>query len=255
MLQSLGHRKSYTTEELLPITYALAAGGLLIGAFLVVYQPQRYRVKQFSPDLIIEVIKLCNMRCVGCYSANRFTRETKFSDTELFQLAEQKKILPRDVLVQHLNACPPGQRVALRGGEPTLYPSLPNILRPFAARGIRFILETNGLWMLKDHCQILHEWSVLPYLEIKLSADPMHHTPQLLIAKALELLPYTALSFAITTRTREECLAFAKSMNIPMAATIYWQRMIDDVHALDVECNAVVQVDGRRIRDFACYEI
>ncbi|MBI2344282.1 MAG: EamA family transporter [Deltaproteobacteria bacterium] len=241
--------------ESFPETYVFAASGLFVGAFLVVYQPQRYHLKKFSPDLIIEIIKLCNMRVGGCYSENRFTRETTLSEDELLRLAEQRKILPQETLVQYLNACQPGQRVALRGGELTLYPALGKILRPFAERGVRFILETNGLWMLRDNGPKLHEWCTLPNLEIKLSTGPMHNTSLQLITKALEVVPRPALSFAITTLTQKECLTFAKNMHIPVAATIYWQRLVESVHALEVECDAVVQVDGRLIKDFACYEV
>lgn len=86
--------------------------------------------EQTLPHFVLEVNQVCNIRCKTCYK--RFTGETKSLaqiEDELDLIASRRRI----------------QTVSIMGGEPTLHPELPAVVRAVCARNLKATLVTNGL--------------------------------------------------------------------------------------------------------------
>jgi len=81
------------------------------------------------PHLVIEVNNRCNIRCTACYKSK--TGESK-PLPQILQEVDQALQL-RDLRV-----------ITLAGGEPTLHPELPEVIRAITARGVAVQLLTNG---------------------------------------------------------------------------------------------------------------
>ncbi len=82
------------------------------------------------PHGVIELTRECNLACRACYRA----KAAGFKP--LADILEEVAILERN---QRLHT------VSLAGGEPTLHPQLPEIVRSIKQRGLRVSLVTNGL--------------------------------------------------------------------------------------------------------------
>ncbi len=87
----------------------------------------------FSDNVIswLEPTKKCNMYCEGCYSANN-----PASHKTLDQIREDL-----DVFEKYRTT----QTVSIAGGEPLTHPLIEEIVRMVAERGLKPILNTNGL--------------------------------------------------------------------------------------------------------------
>ncbi len=86
-----------------------------------------------TPHVTIETNLTCNVRCRACYNVDRST------------VKPLRQVLDEVDLALRLRRA---DAVTLLGGEPTLHPELPEIVRHVAGRGVTPQLLTNGLRFL-----------------------------------------------------------------------------------------------------------
>ena len=127
----------------------------------------------FQPDLIIEVTGACNRACAGCYAPNVVAKDAS-------KVFEKRPELFIGILALNnaWNERRASSRVtAIRGGEPTLHPELPAILKKVATHSEYVYLETHGRWLIAE--------DFIPYIGllesirtngiiVKISFDKMH---------------------------------------------------------------------------------
>jgi hypothetical protein len=81
------------------------------------------------PHLVIEVNQMCNVSCASCYKHKRpSTKPAALVEEEIDLGARERRL----------------DMITLAGGEPTLHPDLPRIIRHIARKGIKVNLLTNG---------------------------------------------------------------------------------------------------------------
>lgn len=132
-------------------------------------------MKTFNPDLVIEVTSACNRACSGCYApnvvSNKAAGELMKLDSGLFlslQSLNQTLMFWDQELPQILS---------VRGGEPSLHPELPSILKSFKFFSDEIVVETHGRWLLaknRSSYEELIQVSLDCKIIIKLSYDSMH---------------------------------------------------------------------------------
>jgi len=127
----------------------------------------------FQPDLIVEVTGACNRACVGCYAPNVVAKDAA-------SVYEKRPELFIGVVALNntWNELRVFSRVtAIRGGEPTLHPELPAILKKVVKHSEQVFLETHGRWLMAE--------DFIPYMGllesiktngiiVKISFDKMH---------------------------------------------------------------------------------
>lgn len=85
--------------------------------------------EQSAPNVSLEIVDACNVRCQHCYKRLGGGRKTLAEIRA--DLADAKRLRPLHT-------------VSLSGGEPTLHPDLPAIVRMIKEQGIGVFLLTNG---------------------------------------------------------------------------------------------------------------
>lgn len=96
-------------------------------------------VFQFQ-TVYLELTTACDNHCAGC--GNVFTDRNAPAPANFLSLESLRVILTQ---IQ-----PVTQRIILTGGEPTLHPDFPTILKLLSERGVSFSLFTNGRWRTPD---------------------------------------------------------------------------------------------------------
>jgi|GEM_PF-790661 len=157
-------------------------------------------MNSFEPDLIIEVTNLCDRQCHGCYAPNTINPDgAEFLDSLGLNSAVKK--LPPSYR-GNLN------KVAIRGGEPSLHPNIGPLLSQIASelklkRGALHF-ETHGRWNQET------EEKLLPYLQdlgvvVKVSFDSMHEVKNEDLESRLSWLKKNDVAFkiAVTELTAE----------------------------------------------------
>lgn len=132
-------------------------------------------MKTFKPDLIVEVTSACNRACPGCYAPNVVSSK---SASELIKL-DSSLFLSLQSLNETLmfwdQELP--KLISIRGGEPSLHPELPSILKSFKFFSRDIVIETHGRWLLAKN-RNSYEELIQSILEagiiIKISYDSMH---------------------------------------------------------------------------------
>jgi hypothetical protein len=126
----------------------------------------------FQTDLIVEVTGACNRACSGCYAPNVVAKDA----SEVFE-KRPELFLKTEALNNTLSGMTPIEIASIRGGEPTLHPDLPSILKIVATRSREVFLETHARWLMEE--------SFIPYVGllksivdngiiVKISFDKMH---------------------------------------------------------------------------------
>ncbi len=98
-----------------------------------------YRLPWSLPDNVIwwlEPTKQCNIHCDGCYSANR-----PGSHKSLAQIAQDLDVFQRS---RQTDA------VSIAGGDPLTHPDIVTIVRMVAERGLKPVVNTNGVALTAD---------------------------------------------------------------------------------------------------------
>lgn len=87
------------------------------------------------PHIVIEVNQACNMSCKACYKIRQaYTKSTRLIKDEIDLAVSQRNL----------------DMITLAGGEPTLHPDLPEIIRYIDDKGIKTSILTNGLLLTDD---------------------------------------------------------------------------------------------------------
>lgn len=95
---------------------------------------------QAVPHAVIETNTNCNARCRACYATDR---------AMVKPLAQVKAEIDAVLALRRL------ETVSLLGGEPTLHPDLPGIVRYVKARGLFCVVATNGVRFLEGDTALL----------------------------------------------------------------------------------------------------
>jgi MoaA/NifB/PqqE/SkfB family radical SAM enzyme len=132
-------------------------------------------MNSFNPDLIVEVTKVCNRACSGCYAPNVLSRESSHDlikkDPGLFlNIADlQFALLSLGVAAPRL--------VSIRGGEPSLHPDLSGILNVLRFFSQEIVIETHGRWALNKSLPAYQDLLTtirFNKAKVKVSFDSMH---------------------------------------------------------------------------------
>ncbi len=132
-------------------------------------------MRSFQPDLIIEVTSACNRSCSGCYAPNVVSNK---SAEELIKkepgLFLNVRSLENEIIFWEERL---PDVISVRGGEPSLHPDLPAILKLLKYFGKKVVLETHGRWLLPENREtysFLIQAAIENSITIKISFDSMH---------------------------------------------------------------------------------
>lgn len=161
----------------------------------------------FQPDLIVEVTGACNRACSGCYAPNVVAKNA----SEVFE-KRPELFLKTEALNNAVSEISPVEIASIRGGEPTLHPELPSILKTVATHAKEVFLETHARWLM--------EGDFVPYMEllnaiidngiiVKISFDKMHGLKPEELQKITHFLDWHDVDFriAITEPTLADYMA------------------------------------------------
>lgn len=164
-------------------------------------------MNSFQPDLIVEVTGACNRACSGCYAPNVVAKDA----SEVFA-KRPELFLKTEALNCVLNEISPVAIASIRGGEPTLHPELPSILKMVANRTKEVFLETHARWLMEEN--------FIPYMEllksivnngiiVKISFDKMHGLKAEELQRITQFLNWHDVDFriAITEPTVADYMA------------------------------------------------
>jgi hopanoid biosynthesis associated radical SAM protein HpnH len=166
-----------------PINQALRVGAYVVKQHLL-------GSKRYPLVLMLEPLYTCNLACVGC-STERHTG--KLSDR-----------LPLETCLRAADECG-APTVSLCGGEPTLYPELPELVAGIIARQRHIYLCTNGLVLDQ---KVFGKIAPHKRLTINVHLDGMRETHDKVCAregvfdKAIEMIRQAkARGYHVTTNT------------------------------------------------------
>lgn len=166
-------------------------------------------MRSFQPDLIIEVTSACNRSCSGCYAPN------VVSNKSAEELIKKEPGLFLDVRTLENEIIFWEQRlpevISVRGGEPSLHPGLPAILKLLKYFGKQVVLETHGRWLLPENRETyssLIQATVENSVTLKISFDSMHGLKAEQLKQITSFLEKQNSGFviAITEKTVQEFL-------------------------------------------------
>lgn len=187
--------------------------------------------KRQVPHGLIEVNQTCNIRCDGCYKEHR---------SEQKPLALIKAEIDLLLLKRNL------RDLTFAGGEPTLYPQLPEAIAYARARGLRPMLLTNGYRLDVPRLRALREAGLA---EVLLHLDTHQHRPDAPAATREDELNALRKTYAAACREAELPLCFVLTLYRDTLQDLgsligLVQQSVDPVRGLLVVCyTAVVNFD------------
>jgi pyruvate-formate lyase-activating enzyme len=122
-----------------------------------------YRLPWSLPDNAIswlEITSKCNLACEGCYRAN-----DPDGHKPLEQIEHELDVFQR---LRRSDA------VSIAGGDPLLHPRLVEVVRSIARRGVKPVLNTNGLALTPE---LLRELAKAGLLGVTFHIDSKQHRP------------------------------------------------------------------------------
>lgn len=140
--------------------------GLTLAVTRYMMLQSRQRRRRYPTVLMLEPLYTCNLQCIGC-STERHT-------------GHLKDRLPVEVCLQAADECG-APTLSLCGGEPTLYPELPELMAGLIARGRYIYLCTNALVMDKKVFDVIPPD---PHLIVNVHLDGMRQTHDYVCAKS-----------------------------------------------------------------------
>jgi MoaA/NifB/PqqE/SkfB family radical SAM enzyme len=170
-------------------------------------------MKTFLPDLVIEVTGACNKACKGCYAPNVVSGETPEA------LFEKRPELFLGIVELNRSFLAVEEIIgitSIRGGEPTLHPSLPLILTMAKCHARQVILETHGKWLLEEKRSNLLQSIKDNKVIVKISFDKMHGTKADDLRKMTDILDHEGIQYWIAI-TEESLTDFLETRNL-----CYW---------------------------------
>jgi MoaA/NifB/PqqE/SkfB family radical SAM enzyme len=108
----------------------------------------------------IHLGRRCNLRCQHCYSLSGPEQDVELAPQALFGLLEDVAALGYDV-------------VALSGGEPLIFPHLPDVLSCARSLGLRTAITTNGT--LFGHGRLARVSALIDVLAVSIDGPPPLH--------------------------------------------------------------------------------
>src|SRR5215467_4594698 len=123
------------------------------------------RVEKFPLVMMLEPLHACNLTCTGCGRI----REYRSTITEKLTV-EQCLAAVKDCGAPIVSIC---------GGEPTIYPDLPRLLRELRARRKHVYLCTHGMFIRKR----MHEWEPSSSFFINVHLDGLEQTHDLCVER------------------------------------------------------------------------
>jgi len=123
------------------------------------------RVKKFPLVMMLEPLHACNLTCTGC------GRIREYRSTITQKLTVEQCLLAADECGAPI--------VSICGGEPTIYPELPQLLRELRARDRHVYLCTHGMFIRKR----LHEWKPSSSFFINVHLDGLERTHDLMVER------------------------------------------------------------------------
>jgi hopanoid biosynthesis associated radical SAM protein HpnH len=123
------------------------------------------RVKKFPLVMMLEPLHACNLTCTGC------GRIREYSSTITQKLTVQQCLMAADECGAPI--------VSICGGEPTIYPELPQLLRELRARDRHVYLCTHGMFIRKR----LREWTPSSSFFINVHLDGLEQTHDLMVER------------------------------------------------------------------------
>ena len=151
----------------------------------------------FTPELVVEVTGACNRACVGCYAPNVVSNE---SAATLFENRPELflSIVGFNRALNELSVFP--RVTAIRGGEPSLHPKLPVLLKMASTHSEKVMLETHGRWLLPENIKeygelikSLRENRII----VKISFDRMHGLKKDDLQKMTDFLGWNEIDYRI----------------------------------------------------------
>jgi len=138
---------------------------------------------EFKPELTVEVTMVCDRACPGCYAPNLISRD----DPETALRKHPALFLKPEALGQRLSEITSSVKrqlasLSLRGGEPTMHPALPALLKVAARFAHHLFVESHAKWALPGGPDAAgtHETTLRalarPNVTLKVSFDSMHET-------------------------------------------------------------------------------
>lgn len=187
-------------------------------------------MKTFQPDLIIEVTRACDRKCRGCYAPNILVAKSdigSISSLDGMFLCPEKL---RDTL-SHLNPNHlPINRIAIRGGEPTLHPNLAKITEIAKEFGENIFIETHGRWAESIQTLSVYEDFLKTcqrsQATLKISFDRMHAISHRSLTAIIRHVEQYHVKIAIAITEDSEELAIEQMQLLPFIAeeSFYFQK-------------------------------
>lgn len=151
----------------------------------------------FIPDIIVEVTGACNRSCVGCYAPNVVSKEGAVA---LYEKQPQLFIGIGAINNAFNNIGGYSNVIAIRGGEPSLHPKLPILLKIASTKGRSVFLETHGRWLLPE--SIAEYKELIRYIQesriiVKISFDKMHGLGNEELRKMTDFLESNGIDYRI----------------------------------------------------------
>jgi molybdenum cofactor biosynthesis enzyme MoaA len=195
-----------------------------------------YRLPWSVTDNIIawlEPTKQCNLRCHGCYSAN-----VPGSHKSLATIAHELDVFER---FRQTDA------VSIAGGEPLTHPQIVEVVRLVAGRGLKPIVNTNGLELTPD---LLRELKAAGLKGFTFHIDSLQKRPGWIGKSEVELNELRLYYARLAASVGGLSCAFNATVydeNLEQIADIleWGRRHIDIVHGLVFIAIRAVEGDGR----------
>jgi MoaA/NifB/PqqE/SkfB family radical SAM enzyme len=197
----------------------------------------------FAPDLIIEATNACDRKCHGCYAPNVVGEIQELGrQSDLFLSIANFKTAIQNENLSDLRS------VAIRGGEPSLHPSLEILLEACCGISETVFLETHGRWLLNpEQNEKLKTLSRIGIVA-KISFDPMHELTVEDLKKIVKTLEEYQIRFVVAI-TAKHFLRFVEiRKRVPFLANelICFQEFATSVDRLIVPRYGVLGRDGIR---------
>lgn len=198
----------------------------------------------FQPDLIVEVTGACNRACSGCYAPNVVAKNA----AEVFS-KRPELFLKTETLNNALSEVPFVSSASVRGGEPTLHPELPSILKMISTRAKNIFLETHARWII--------EKSFIPYISllksivdngiiVKISFDKMHGLKTEELHRIIHFLDWHDVDFriAITEPTLADYMSTRSLCSFVKDEKIIYQPKATNAEELVMPTVGTINVRG-----------